>query len=1533
MKRIQTNDRPNTSTIVGIQFSILSKDEIKNNAVVEIVSKEMYTNATNGLAVGGLFDAKMGVLKPGLYCPTDGQAYLDCPGYFGAIVMAMPVFFPSFIKDIVKVSKCVCCECGKLLVNKRKFQYVRTRSAEDRWEWIHNPKTKKSKRCGDSSTEGCGAIQPSSVKLDGFAKIVATWKFKGSPPRTETLTAERLYNLFSRISDDDVNFIGMSSTWSRPENMICNVLPVAPPAVRPSVEQDSQQRSEDDMTTILMQIVKNNQILKDKIRDNAPANVIDKHHQIVQYFVAMIADNKISGTSPIAQPSGRTLQCISDRLNSKAGRIRANLMGKRVDFSARTVITGDPNVPISFLGVPKKMAMNITKPEKVTSRNLNYLTSLVQNGPEVYPGAKSIVRANGDTISLSSIDRMAVQLRVGDTVNRHLRNGEYVIFNRQPSLHKMSMQGHEVIIMENGDTFRFNVAVTAPYNADFDGDEMNMHVPQSIRAENELRLIAAVKYQLISPSKNSMIVGLFQDSCLGLSEFTRPGISFTVPRAMQLLALYPHLDPTVFKGKKRVTSYEILSQILPPITLTFHYKNGVDPVIIRNGVWVSGQAYKAATAASSKGLLHRLCNDFGRDACVDFINNVQNIVTEYMKTNSFSVGVSDLITSGDTHQKIKHSVAEANRRVAELTNQVQLGLFENDSAYSNSVEYERQVSNILAEARGAIEKIGSDGLRKDNRFLTIVKCGSKGSMINISQMSSCLGQQTIAGTRAPYGYDNRSLPHFNKYDDSQAARGFVESSYVVGLSPHEMFFHAMAGRIGLIDTAVKTSQTGYAQRRLVKAMEDVMIVYGGTARNHMGKVVQFVYGDDGFDSTKVETQSFPLVRMSVEDIYMKYDMVSVNVADSKTRLLAHFTQAAKVRIGNQIQETKMKCQEYIDRMIGWRDDVVSRVFNHRDDDSVRVPVSFEHIIANIKGQLDTTNHVVDITPLEAFEMVEACYQNIRDWSPCVPNNELFLALFHFYLCPKDLLFVHRFGRTAMTLLLETVFLRTKQAFVHPGEMVGVIAAQSVGEPTTQLTLNTFHNTGVASKANVTRGVPRIDEILRLTDNPKNSSLTVTPFPHDEQSQDKAASYSNLIECTLLRDVVLKAQIFYDPSNADTVVAEDVHLLNQYRAFQEKFSQQNSIDPDLLSKWIVRLELDARAMHDKNITMDDIHFAITALYGAPGVIDESEEAEAVETEGGSANAKKTVNGAVQCIYSDFNDSKLVFRIRVGAFVPKKGSKKSLDMSDEIGYIKAAQSNMLNKVVLRGVSGITKVIPRKLRNMTVLQDGKHVQKDVWVLDTTGTNMLDVLGLPYIDYRRTVSNDIREVQSVLGIEAARQVVYNELVEVMEFSDVYINHHHISLLADRMSYSKNMVAVFRNGLNNDNTGPIAKATFEMHTEMFLRAAKHGELDNMRGVSANVMCGQHGHYGTSAFQVHLDMDAYEKLTALRSDQEQAPKRATMSAFDVDEAVDVMFGEVINSSKPGCDPIDVVIPNYLSSTQTTDQGGIHCMNDGYDMGF
>ena len=456
------------SKIFGIQFSILSPEEIRKNSVVEVTSRDTYIN--NKPCIGGLFDPRMGVLEPGLLCPTDGLTYIDTPGYFGHIELARPVFFIQHLKEIMKICKCVCFKCSKLLINKNQHKHALDMTAENRWDYVSNLAAKV-KRCGDSIEDGCGCRQPDKIKLEGMAMIYSIWdniETEGSVDNKVKIkmTPELVLKIFKRITDEDVFFLGFNPKWSRPDWMICQVLPVPPPAVRPSVKHDAQQRSEDDLTHIYCNIIKTNTDLMNKIREKAQVNAIEGLTTLLQYFIAMIVNNKVKGSEPMAQRSGRPLQCIMGRLNSKNGRIRGNLMGKRVDFSARSVITGDPNLSITQLGVPLKIAMNITKPVVVNDRTRDFLLKLVQNGPDVHPGAKILEKKNGENISLRYVDRNSIRLENGDIVHRHMMDDDAVLFNRQPSLHRMSMMCHIVKIMKKGDTFRMNVGDTKPYNAD-----------------------------------------------------------------------------------------------------------------------------------------------------------------------------------------------------------------------------------------------------------------------------------------------------------------------------------------------------------------------------------------------------------------------------------------------------------------------------------------------------------------------------------------------------------------------------------------------------------------------------------------------------------------------------------------------------------------------------------------------------------------------------------------------------------------------------------------------------------------------------------------------------------------------------------------------------------------------------------------------------------------------------------------------------------------------------------------------------------
>ena len=1550
--------------------------------------------------------------------------------------------------------------------------------------------------------------------------------------------------------------------------------------------------------------------------------------------------------------------------------------------------------------------------------------------------------------------------------------------------------------------------------------EMNLHMPQDPESEAELRNLAAVPYQIISPANNSSIIGIYQDSMLGSYLFTRENVNFSNREAMNLLMMLNTVNEKELMKKiqkdEKITNFDLLSQIMPPLSLRYKTKafnpdksekeNENTIIEIINGKYVRGQMDKSVLGGNTKGLLQRTCNDFGNFASAKFIDDLQNIVTEYMKTAAFSVGISDLISDKKTNDEIVKIITTKKNEVKNLIDQTQIGVFENNTGKTNEEEFETQVNNILNQATSESGKVGLKSLSKNNRFVTMVNAGSKGSDLNISFMISCLGQQNVDGKRIPYGFENRTLPHFTKFDDSPSARGFVESSYINGLSPQEVFFHAMGGRIGLIDTAVKTSSTGYIQRRLIKGLEDLMVSYDMTVRTNKNKIVQFAYGDDNIDTVKVENQQIPIVSMSIQDIYAHF-----NIPDEsgKNKTLSKiFLKNTMVRYKKQLDTMMTYSSKYTEMMIQMRDEIIKHVFKNKGDTSVNSPVGFQYIINNVQGQTNiSSSSLVDITPVEVYELIEAAYANLEKIR-FAPPTLLFKTLYYYYLSPKELLVVKRYNKSAIILLLDTITISYKRAIVTPGEMVGMISGQSIGEVSTQMTLNsvtyetpiivrnregiiqkvkigdfienkikiatkteyykdkdttysevddyyeipsctedgemlwkqieavtkhpvvnvdgtntmlkittkeqrevivtkaksvlklingkvipingselkvgdylpvskmrvdftethtlnlktillpteyiyssevekamsvmdeyrwwskhqgstftlpykrsdsfvakvseklrngcktktifetgcvytlqtnmndyqipenlpldynlgylvgayaaegcmtkfqvsisnnetsyfapilefckkhnlttkiyrnenknqtgwtsqdlriyntvlcrllerfcgklshnkfvsneiifsnkecllgfmdayiggdgcvntsnnhspeismssvskellidvqqilnilgvyskiskfkkqetnnrgskdikqlytlfvrnkqsqilarqlnikldykqenlkkilahefkyeycqsdtivpnevdgqivmtprdkmtncfdtyfdkvisieevpnttnyaydltiadtrnfnvynglaivdTFHFAGVASKSNVTRGVPRIEEILSLSSEPKNPSLTVYLKQEDETNKERAQTIMYMLEHTRLEEIVKTIEICFDPDDLNTLISEDRNTIEQYRYFENMVNECADApltDENEKSKWILRMEMDPEVMLEKNITMDDVNFTLNSAYGED----------------------------INCIYSDYNADKLIFRIRMNEVI-KNGSSKSikkkpnpLDQSDQIYVLKNFQEQLLQNTVLRGIKGINKVIMRKIKDNVVENNGIYKKQDIWVLDTVGTNLLDILGIDYIDNNRTFSNDIVEIYNVLGIEAARQSIYNELVDVIEFDGTYINYHNFSVLIDRMTYTSKMISIFRHGINNDNIGPIAKASFEETPEMFLKAARHGDLDTLRGVSANVMCGQEGFFGTSCFQVVLDIEEMQKMNEV-SEYKQV---------DNEDEIEKFFGNAVENPDEKCSTSKLSIQNNVISLETKDMGNDNDYNPGF----
>lgn len=816
-------DQDGIETVRGIQFSVLGPEEIKARSVVDVTRPDTYSG--NDPVIGGLFDPRMGIIEHNRVCSTCEQKNTFCPGHFGHITLARPVFHPLFFNTVRNLLKCVCFRCSRIMVSTRSNK---TEFAEEvkRISAIKNAKKRldamlklcgntKLKRCGDDQEDndqnnGCKARQPYRYLKEQSMRIVAEWKDAELP--SKEFTAEDILRIFQRITDEDIHLLGFNPKWNKPEYMIMTCMAVPPPCVRPSIIEENGQRREDDLTHKLSDIIKFNNQLKTRI-DTGKGNEEQLRvlTNLVQYHIATFMDNQIPGLPVAQQRNGRKLKSITDRLKKKEGRIRGNLNGKRVDQSARSVITPDPNIMLDQLGVPIKIAMTVTFPEVVNKYNIEHMRMLVRNGPDTWPGVKYVrVASDGVTITLKYADKnkIANELRDGDIVDRHLVDEDVVLFNRQPSLHKMSMMAFRVKVMPY-QTFRLPVMTTGPFNADFDGDEMNKFVPQSPQTMSELKDLAAVPYLILAPRDAKPIVEIVQDTMVGsfrlTKEWTR--INDKVMANLQMVNSYfGRRLPSPTDEKSLVfTGKQALSQILPP-GLFIDMKNKTEEKLrIIDSKLVSGTIDKEVFHALSKGIIPTLFHDYGPFETARFIDNMQRLICRWLLTAGFSVGISDLVTDAETSEKLKQTISKYKGTAYAKVQEMRIGKMENKSIFNTEDYFEREMLNVLNELTSQVGKIGLKQIdEKTNRMINMVKSGSKGKETNVAQMIACVGQQNVDGKRVAYGFTDRTLPHFTKYDDGPEARGFVENSFISGLSPQEVFFHAMGGREGLIDTAVRS---------------------------------------------------------------------------------------------------------------------------------------------------------------------------------------------------------------------------------------------------------------------------------------------------------------------------------------------------------------------------------------------------------------------------------------------------------------------------------------------------------------------------------------------------------------------------------------------------------------------------------------------------------------------------------------------------------------------------------------------------------
>ncbi|NHN57469.1 MULTISPECIES: DNA-directed RNA polymerase subunit A' [Halorussus] len=661
---------------------------------------------------------------------------------------------------------------------------------------------------------------------------------------------------FEDIPDEDVEVLGINSERSRPEWMILTVLPVPPVTARPSITLDNGQRSEDDLTHKLVDIIRINQRFMENREAGAPQLIIEDLWELLQYHVTTFMDNEISGTPPARHRSGRPLKTLSQRLKGKEGRFRGSLSGKRVNFSARTVISPDPTLSLNEVGVPERVAREMTQTMNVTERNKEEARRYVANGPEGHPGANYVKRPDGRRLKVTekNCEELSTKVEAGWEVNRHMVDGDIVIFNRQPSLHRMSIMAHEVVVMPYK-TFRLNTVVCPPYNADFDGDEMNMHALQNEEARAEARVLMRVQEQILSPRFGENIIGAIQDHISGMYLLTNQNPHFNETQALDLLRatrIDELPEPSGHEdGEPYWTGRDIFSELLPS-DLNMEFTGTVgDDVLIEDGTLVEGTIAEDEVGEFGGEIVDTITKVYGNTRSRIFINEVAALAMRSIMHFGFSIGIDDESIPPEAQDRIDEAIDNAYDRVEELIETYENGDLESLPGRTVDETLEMKIMQTLGKARDSAGDIAEDHFADDNPAVVMAESGARGSMLNLTQMAGAVGQQAVRGERINRGYEDRTLSHYKPDDLSAEAHGFVEHSYTGGLNPREFFFHAMGGREGLVDTAVRTSKSGYLQRRLINALSELETQYDGTVRDTSDTIVQFEFGEDGTSPVKV----------------------------------------------------------------------------------------------------------------------------------------------------------------------------------------------------------------------------------------------------------------------------------------------------------------------------------------------------------------------------------------------------------------------------------------------------------------------------------------------------------------------------------------------------------------------------------------------------------------------------------------------------------------------------------------------------------
>ncbi|KAK9464793.1 hypothetical protein V1512DRAFT_278045 [Lipomyces arxii] len=1149
--------------ITAVHFGVLSPQEIVKQAEIEVYTRELFDLEKGRTPKDyGALDKRMGISNNSSECETCHGKLATCQGHFGHVRLALPVFHVGYFKSVISILQNVCKDCSAILLDdqtRQKFLSELRRPGIDNLRRMQilrkvNEQCRKQRRCIQ-----CGSVNgvvkkagPLKIIHDKFrwtgkqdveeqhdfdrsfesAKAFVTDLEKFQKKAMDDMNPLKVLNLFKRIIPSDCELLGMDPQEGRPEMFIWQFIPAPPVCIRPSVQQENAS-NEDDLTVKLTDIVWTSSLIKSGLDKGMTIVNLMEQWDYLQLCVAMYINSDTPGTSGPGAPA-KPIRGLCQRLKGKQGRFRGNLSGKRVDFSGRTVISPDPNLKINEVAVPDRVAKILTYPEAVNRYNKEKLKERVMNGTDIHPGANYLIKQNETGkryLKYGNRKLLADQLQEGDIVERHLEDGDIVLFNRQPSLHRLSILSHFAKIRP-WRTFRLNECVCTPYNADFDGDEMNLHVPQTEEARSEAMNLMGVKNNLITPRNGEPIIAATQDFITGSFLLSRKDQFFDRAQFCMLCSMMSDGDlqvdlppPAIMKPVYLWTGKQVFSALIKPnkkskVTINLEAKNktfipplpGYPPdmsindgyLVIRGSQVMCGSMDKNALGDGKKSsVFYVILRDFGTDEAIAAMSRMAKLCARFLGNKGFSIGINDVTPGSILNSKKDILIEKAYSACDDLIVKLKEGKLETKPGCDEEETLEMDISGILSKVREEVGEICINELEKSNAPLIMATCGSKGSTINVSQMVACVGQQIISGKRVPNGFQDRSLPHFPKHSKQPLSKGFVRNSFYSGLTPTEFLFHAISGREGLVDTAVKTAETGYMSRRLMKSLEDLSMQYDSTVRNSNNGIVQFQYGGDRLDPLDMEGDAKPVnfVRTWSHAMNISFDTESIGLMPYEVdRIVDQILQPLEMKIMQDERFTVQKPDGTRESQLEFVDEFESeRVFYQTVRD-------FVHLKSSALARLRASRNLPEMTYEDPNLMDDD--SNI---SEIISVNQIL-----------------KISEVMLREFLAQCLQKYERSKVEPGTAVGAVGAQSIGEPGTQMTLKTFHFAGVASM-NITLGVPRIKEII-------NASKTIsTPIIKanlvNRQDERAARMVKGRIEKTHLEDIIFYVEDVYQENNA------------------------------------------------------------------------------------------------------------------------------------------------------------------------------------------------------------------------------------------------------------------------------------------------------------------------------------------------------------------------------------------------------------------